>query len=77
MRVHDDQVGVLARRMPNLENHFKKMSLYVHEALRPRLLSAMVDRRWLLTDGIQLAVIKCLNSLDYVSTSGSCQLRHH
>ncbi|PWA52217.1 hypothetical protein CTI12_AA456910 [Artemisia annua] len=64
------QVGALAHRMATLESHFEKLSLYVHEAFCPRLLSAVADRRWLLTHGIRLAVVKCLNSSDYVAASG-------
>lgn len=47
-------MGTLSQRMVALESQFEKLSLYVHEAFRPQLLSAMAERRWFLTHGIRL-----------------------
>lgn len=69
-KIRDAQVGVLAHRIDVLENNVEGLTLHLHETFYPRLLAAIAGRRWLLTHGIKLAVIKCLNSLDYVAASG-------
>nr|GEY95477.1 hypothetical protein [Tanacetum cinerariifolium] len=43
------------------------MSLHLDERFYPHLLTTIVGRRWLLTYGMELAVAKCLNSLEYLS----------
>ena len=63
-------MGALANRMAALEVHLERLSLHVYEAFRPRLLSVVADHRWFLTNGIRLAVVKCLNSPDFVVASG-------
>ncbi|GKD58249.1 hypothetical protein Tco_1295758 [Tanacetum coccineum] len=44
------------------------MALHLEEKFYPRLLTTIFERRWLLTHGMKLAIAKCLNSTEYLST---------
>nr|GEW67706.1 hypothetical protein [Tanacetum cinerariifolium] len=46
------------------------MALHLEERFYPHLLTTIFGRRWLLTHGIKLAISKCLNSSEYLSTLG-------
>ena len=70
IKMQDDQEDVLAKRMASYESQFGKLSLYVHEALHPRLLFVLAERHPFLAHDIRLAIVRCLNSLDYVAVSG-------
>ncbi|GJT08454.1 hypothetical protein Tco_0842916 [Tanacetum coccineum] len=50
-----------------LDTDFVAVALYLEEKLYPRLLTTMVGRRWLLTYGMKLAIVKCLHSPEYLS----------
>nr|GEV69087.1 hypothetical protein [Tanacetum cinerariifolium] len=43
------------------------MGLHLEEKFYPHLLTTISGRRWLLTQGMELAIIKCLNSPEYLS----------
>ncbi|GJV22383.1 hypothetical protein Tco_1371403 [Tanacetum coccineum] len=51
--------------------NFVEMALYLEEKFYSRLLTTIFGRRWLLTYGMQLAIAKCLNSTEYLSTLGA------
>nr|GEY88834.1 hypothetical protein [Tanacetum cinerariifolium] len=48
-----------------------QMALHLEEKLYPHLLTTIYGRRWLLTHGMELAIAKCLNSTEYLSTIGA------
>lgn len=60
---------MLACRMAILENNVEELTLHLHEMFYPLFLAAVADRRWFLMHGVKLAVVKCLNSPDYVVAS--------
>ncbi|GKE33546.1 hypothetical protein Tco_1452868, partial [Tanacetum coccineum] len=50
---------------------YEKMALHLEEKLYSHLLTTISDRRWLLTHGMELAISKCLNSIEYLSALGA------
>nr|GEV26979.1 hypothetical protein [Tanacetum cinerariifolium] len=48
----------------------EKMALHLEEKFYPYLLTTISERRWLLTQGVELAVVMCLNSPEYLSVLG-------
>ncbi|GKB52422.1 hypothetical protein Tco_0903175 [Tanacetum coccineum] len=54
-----------------LYTDFMEMALHLEEKFYPHLLTIVFDRRWLLTQGMKLAIIKCLNSPEYLSALGA------
>nr|GEW44582.1 hypothetical protein [Tanacetum cinerariifolium] len=50
---------------------FVNMALHLEEKFYPHLLTTISRRRWLLTHGMELAVVGCLNSTEYVSALGA------
>nr|GEU32715.1 hypothetical protein [Tanacetum cinerariifolium] len=61
-----DQVHALETTCSGLRDH----SSPGREVL-PHLLTTISGRRWLLTHGLKLAVVKCLNSQEYLSALGA------
>ncbi|GKD64348.1 hypothetical protein Tco_1306456, partial [Tanacetum coccineum] len=49
----------------------EKMALHFEEKFYPRLLTTIFGCQWLLTHDIELAIAKCLNSTEYLSTLGA------
>nr|GEU53748.1 hypothetical protein [Tanacetum cinerariifolium] len=50
---------------------FVDMALHLEEKFYPHLLTIISGRRWLLTHGMELAVVRCLNSTEYLSALGA------
>ncbi|GJQ94491.1 hypothetical protein Tco_0005630 [Tanacetum coccineum] len=50
---------------------FVDMALHLEEKLYPHLLTTIAGRRWLLTYGVKLAIVKCLHSPEYLSALGA------
>ncbi|GJW35517.1 hypothetical protein Tco_0058437 [Tanacetum coccineum] len=48
-----------------------KMALHLEEKFYPYLLTTVSGRRWLLTHVMELAIVKCLNSPEYLSALGA------
>ncbi|GKB80657.1 hypothetical protein Tco_0947552 [Tanacetum coccineum] len=48
-----------------------EMALHLEERFYPHLLTTIVERRWLLTHSIKLAIAKCLHSPKYLSALGA------
>ncbi|GJY74047.1 hypothetical protein Tco_0478478 [Tanacetum coccineum] len=58
----------LADRFDKLCTDFVEMALHLEEKLYPHLLTTISERQWLLTHDMELAIAKCLNSTEYLST---------
>ncbi|GJR03895.1 hypothetical protein Tco_0526879 [Tanacetum coccineum] len=80
--VYEDCMGQLKKfqdnRMKEVNDKFDKlyadfieMALYFKERFYPHLLTTIYDRRSLLTEGVELAITKCLNSPKYLSALGA------
>ncbi|GKB77444.1 hypothetical protein Tco_0944339 [Tanacetum coccineum] len=70
-KFQDDQMKVVNDKFDKLYTDFVEMALYLEEKFYPHLLTTISGRRWLLTQGMELAIIKCLNSPEYLSALGA------
>ncbi|GKB76978.1 hypothetical protein Tco_0943873 [Tanacetum coccineum] len=50
---------------------FVEMVLHLEEKFYPHLLTTIAGRRWLLTYGVKLDIVKCLHSPEYLSALGA------
>ncbi|GJX80332.1 hypothetical protein Tco_0328481 [Tanacetum coccineum] len=64
------QAQVLYNRVAELEAHVMDVSGRLEGEFYPAYLTALAGRRWLLTHGVQLAMVKCLKSPEYQSILG-------
>ncbi|GJY90246.1 hypothetical protein Tco_0505442 [Tanacetum coccineum] len=73
-RVHeleDVRMKVVNDKFDKLYTDFVEMALHLEEKFYPHLLTTISGRRWLLTQGMELAITKCLNSPEYLSALGA------
>nr|GEU55629.1 transposase (putative), gypsy type [Tanacetum cinerariifolium] len=68
--VQDEQVKVLSDKVVGLDADLMGMALHLDEEFYPRYLTTIVGRRWILSCGLRLVVIKCLQSLEYLAALG-------
>ncbi|GJZ78503.1 hypothetical protein Tco_0643340 [Tanacetum coccineum] len=66
----ENQDQELYNRVAELEAHVMDVSGRLEREFYPTYLTLLVERRWLLTHGIQLALLKCLKSLEYQGLLG-------
>ncbi|GKA00635.1 hypothetical protein Tco_0673185 [Tanacetum coccineum] len=67
----DEQIRVMNDKFKKLYVDFVEMALHLEEKFDPRLLTTTAGRRWLLTYGVKLAIVKCLHSSEYLSALGA------
>nr|GEX95523.1 hypothetical protein [Tanacetum cinerariifolium] len=70
-KFQDEKLEEVNEKFDKLCADFVEMSLHPEEKFYPHLLTTISGRRWLLTYGMKLAVAKCLNSTEYLSTLGA------
>ncbi|GJV01794.1 hypothetical protein Tco_1335363 [Tanacetum coccineum] len=75
-KFQDDQMKVVNDKFDKLYTDFVEMALHLEEKFYPHLLTNISDRRWLLTQGMKLAIIKCLNSPEYLSVGITKSVDH-
>nr|GEU98548.1 ribonuclease H-like domain-containing protein [Tanacetum cinerariifolium] len=63
--LQDAQMNIDNDKVAKLDADLLEMALHLEEKFYPHLLTTISGRRWLLTHGQKLAVIKCLNLLEY------------
>ncbi|GJZ70677.1 hypothetical protein Tco_0634528, partial [Tanacetum coccineum] len=66
----DEQAQVLYNRVAELEAHVMDVSGRLEGEFYPAYLTTLAGRRWFLTHGIQLAVLKCIKSPEYQGILG-------
>ncbi|GJV46463.1 hypothetical protein Tco_1430999 [Tanacetum coccineum] len=66
----EEQAQVLYNRVAELEAHMMDVSGRLEREFYPAYLTTLAGRRWFLTHGIQLAVLKCLKSPEYQGILG-------
>ncbi|GJW70017.1 hypothetical protein Tco_0126934 [Tanacetum coccineum] len=66
----EEQAQVLYNRVAELEAHVMDVSGRLEGELYPAYLTTLAGRRWFLTHGIQLAVLKCFKSPKYQGIMG-------
>ncbi|GKB44477.1 hypothetical protein Tco_0889419 [Tanacetum coccineum] len=66
----EKQAQVLYNRVAELEAHVMDVSGRLEEEFYPAYLTTLAGRRWFLTHGIQLVVLKCFKSPEYQGILG-------
>ncbi|GJZ09753.1 hypothetical protein Tco_0544036 [Tanacetum coccineum] len=66
----EEQAQELYNRVAELEAHVMDVSGRLEGEFYPTYLTLLAGRRWLLTHGIQLAILKCLKSFEYQGILG-------
>ncbi|GJX31984.1 hypothetical protein Tco_0241839, partial [Tanacetum coccineum] len=59
------------KKFNKLDTDLVELALHLEERFYPHLLTTISGRRWLLTHGLELAIAKCLNSTEYLSSLGA------
>ncbi|GJV19179.1 hypothetical protein Tco_1368199 [Tanacetum coccineum] len=67
----DVQMNIVNDKVAKLDADLLEMALHLEEKFYPHLLTTISGRRWLLTYGLKLVVVKCLNSQEYLSALGA------
>ncbi|GJT53411.1 hypothetical protein Tco_0988465, partial [Tanacetum coccineum] len=67
----DAQMNIVSDKVAKLDANLLEMALHLEGKFYPHILTNISGRRWLLTRGVRLAVVKCLNSLEYLTALGS------
>ncbi|GJY41519.1 hypothetical protein Tco_0428789 [Tanacetum coccineum] len=67
----DAQMNIVNEKVAMMDADLLEMALHLEEKFYPHLLNTIFGRRWLLTHGLKLAVVKCLNSQEYLSALGA------
>ncbi|GJT08944.1 hypothetical protein Tco_0843406 [Tanacetum coccineum] len=67
----DAQMNIINDKVAKLDVDLLEMALHLEEKFYPHLLTTISGQRWLLTRGLKLVVVKCLNSLEYLAALGS------
>nr|GEY91407.1 putative transposase (putative), gypsy type [Tanacetum cinerariifolium] len=67
----DAQLKVVNDKVAKLNADLAKMACHLEEKFYPYLLTTISGRRWLLTHGLKLVLVKCLNSSKYLMTFGA------
>nr|GEX37085.1 E3 ubiquitin-protein ligase UPL3 isoform X2 [Tanacetum cinerariifolium] len=67
----DVQMNIVNDKVAQLDADLLEMALHLEEKFYPHLLTTIFGRRWLLTHGLKLVVVKCLNSQEYLSALGA------
>ncbi|GKF03302.1 hypothetical protein Tco_0030225 [Tanacetum coccineum] len=70
-KFQDDQMKVVNEKFDKLYTDCVEMALHLEEKFYSHLLTTIFGRRWLLTQGMELAITKCLNSPKYLSALGA------
>ncbi|GKB22084.1 hypothetical protein Tco_0856007, partial [Tanacetum coccineum] len=70
MTDQDEQVKVLSDRVAELDSDLMGMVVHLDEEFYPRFLTTIAGRRWILSRGLKLVVMKCLQSSEYLVALG-------
>ncbi|GJS77512.1 hypothetical protein Tco_0727393 [Tanacetum coccineum] len=69
-KIQDVQVKIHEDRVAKLNDDFVETCLHLEEKFYPRLLTTISDRRWLLTHGFKITIVKCLKCSEYLTALG-------
>nr|GEW16411.1 hypothetical protein [Tanacetum cinerariifolium] len=70
-KFQDEKMEEVNEKFDKLCANFVEMALHLEEKFYPHLLTMISERRWLLTHGMELAIVKYLNSTEYLSVLGA------
>ncbi|GJV83077.1 hypothetical protein Tco_1522975 [Tanacetum coccineum] len=68
--MQDEQVTVLGNRVAELDAQILEMAAHLEEEFYPCFLTTISGRRWILTHGLKLVLLKCLQSSEYLRALG-------
>ncbi|GJY60516.1 hypothetical protein Tco_0461173 [Tanacetum coccineum] len=66
----DKLMEPLRTRLAEIDTDFTRCCMRFQENFHPHLLNVIAGRRWLLTHGMKLLMVKCLNSNEYMEALG-------
>ncbi|GKE54445.1 hypothetical protein Tco_1489601, partial [Tanacetum coccineum] len=67
----DEQAKVLGTRVAELDAQLLEMAAHLDEEFYPRFLTSISRRHWILTHGLKLVILKCLQSPEYCHALGT------
>ncbi|GJX41273.1 hypothetical protein Tco_0256263 [Tanacetum coccineum] len=67
----DAQMNAVNENVAKLDADLLEMACHLEEKIYPHLLTTISGMRWLLTHGMKLFLVKCLNSSDYLTALGA------
>nr|GFC85694.1 hypothetical protein [Tanacetum cinerariifolium] len=70
-KFQDKKMEEVNEKFDKLCADFVDMALHLEEKFYPHLLTTISGCRWLLTHGVELAIVKCLNSTEHPSALGA------
>ncbi|GJU34060.1 hypothetical protein Tco_1182414 [Tanacetum coccineum] len=62
-----DQVSLLEGTCSGLRDQLMGMAVHLDKEFYPRFVTTIASRRWIISRGFRLGVMKCLQSLEYVA----------
>nr|GEU66895.1 hypothetical protein [Tanacetum cinerariifolium] len=68
--MQDKQAKVLGSRVAELDAQLLEMDVHLEEEFCPCFLTTISGRRWILTHGLKLVLLKCLQSPEYLQALG-------
>ncbi|GJZ75781.1 hypothetical protein Tco_0640246 [Tanacetum coccineum] len=68
--VQDEQVKIISDKVAGIDADLMGIALHLDEEFYPRFLITIVGRRWILSRGLKLMVMKCLQSPEYLTALG-------
>nr|GEX13472.1 hypothetical protein [Tanacetum cinerariifolium] len=69
--MQDEQVKVLSDWVAGLDDELMGMGLHLDEKFYPHFLTTIAGRRWIISRGFKLTIMKCLQSPEYVAAFGT------
>nr|GEX61565.1 reverse transcriptase domain-containing protein [Tanacetum cinerariifolium] len=69
--VHDEKIKILSDRVAEIDSELMGMVVHLDEEIYPRFLTTIGGRRWIISRGFRLVVMKCLPYLEYDVTLGT------
>ncbi|GJV82478.1 hypothetical protein Tco_1522376 [Tanacetum coccineum] len=69
-KFQDDRMKVVNDKLEKLDADLAEMACHLEERFYPHLLNTISGRRWLLTHGLKLFLVKCMNSSEYLMALG-------
>ncbi|GJY07478.1 hypothetical protein Tco_0374532 [Tanacetum coccineum] len=68
--IQDAQIKALSDCVACKDSDLLEMALHMDKEFYPRFLKTIARRRWILSRGVKLAVVKCLHSPEYMAALG-------
>ncbi|GJV10736.1 hypothetical protein Tco_1352277 [Tanacetum coccineum] len=68
--MQDAQIKALSDHVAGIDSDLLEMALHMDEEFYPRFLTTIAGRRWILSRGVKLTVVKCLHSPEYMAALG-------